>query len=420
MATFKYYLRTNTVWINYSYSRTARIRHSTGISLNKPRNWNPKDQNIRPGIDEPGAKAHNYKLSTIKADFLNLVATLEITNTYIDNLVLSEAAKEALGKTQSKQNKETPDFLSYFKQYIDHYKTHPLDNTGRPLAPSTVKTYSNALNLIKQFSTDSKYVIQYDRINREFYDSFYNWCVGKEYSDNYFGAAIKTIKTIYAAALELGYHEGLEHKKKYFKKLSVEADEIYLNMDELEAIYKLDLSNERTLDRARDLFLIGAYTGLRVSDFSVLNKTHFKEKNGFTFLEMENKKTRTMVAIPLNSHVKSIINKYGGNPPNNMSEQQINKAIKIVGEKAKLADMATVSKIIAGKKITETVPKYKLIKNHTARRSFCTNAYLHKDKMDIVEIMSLSGHKTLNSFLKYVRADHLQKAQNLARNSFFN
>ena len=191
-------------------------------------------------------------------------------------------------------------------------------------------------------------------------------------------------------------------------------------MDELEAIYKLDLSNERTLDRARDLFLIGAYTGLRVSDFSVLNKTHFKEKNGFTFLEMENKKTRTMVAIPLNSHVKSIINKYGGNPPNNMSEQQINKAIKIVGEKAKLADMATVSKIIAGKKITETVPKYKLIKNHTARRSFCTNAYLHKDKMDIVEIMSLSGHKTLNSFLKYVRADHLQKAQNLARNSFFN
>jgi integrase len=419
MSTFKFQLRAKSIIINFSYSRSARIRHSTGILINKPRSWNPKDQNIRASIEEPGAKAKNFRLASIKADFLENIASFELSNTPITNEILVEAASYALGEGRNKAIQEIPEFLKFFKEYIEHHTTHPLDTTGRPLAPSTIKTYNNAYNLLTQFSKEKKYGIRYANINREFYEALYGWNTKNGYSDNYFGAIIKTVKTIYAAALERNYHNGQEHKKKYFKKLSIEADEIYLNADELSEIYKLDLSAHKTLDRARDLFLIGAYTGLRVSDYSMLNKTHFKERDGHTYLEMENKKTRALVAIPLNSKVRSIINKYGGNPPNNMSEQQINKSIKDVGEMAKLVSLATTSKTVAGKKVVTKVPKHKLIKNHTARRSFCTNAYLHRDKMDIVEIMSLSGHKTLNSFLKYVKADHLQKAQNLATNSFF-
>jgi integrase len=419
MSSFKFQLRAKSIIINFSYSRSIRIRHATGILLNKPRSWNPKDQNIRASIDEPGAKAKNYRLTNIKTAFLENVASFEISNTAITKDVLLEAVSDALGEGRVKEIQEIPEFLKFFKEYIEHHTTHPLDMTGRPLATSTIKSYNNAYNLLMQFSQDSKYVVRYATINREFYETLYDWSTQKEHSDNYFGAIIKTVKTIYAAALERDYHTGQEHKKKYFRKLSIEADEIYLNLDELTLMYDLDLTDHKTLDRARDLFLIGAYTGLRVSDYSMLNKSHFKERDGHTYLEMENKKTRALVAIPLNSKVRAIINKNGGNPPSFMSEQQINKSIKKVGEMAKLVSLATTSKTVAGRKVVSKFPKHKLIKNHTARRSFCTNAYLHRDKMDIVEIMSLSGHKTLNSFLKYVKADHLQKAQNLATNSFF-
>ena len=47
------------------------------------------------------------------------------------------------------------------------------------------------------------------------------------------------------------------------------------------------------------------------------------------------------------------------------------------------------------------MPKCEMIKTHTARRSFCTNAYL--SGMDSLDIMALSGHKTEANFLKYIK-----------------
>ena len=62
-------------------------------------------------------------------------------------------------------------------------------------------------------------------------------------------------------------------------------------------------------------------------------------------------------------------------------------------------------------------PKFDLIRSHTARRSFCTNAYLAG--MDASKIMTISGHTKLETFLEYVKADHLRKGQMLDGESFF-
>lgn len=40
--------------------------------------------------------------------------------------------------------------------------------------------------------------------------------------------------------------------------------------EELREIEALDLSQQPKLERVRDLFLVGCYTGLRYSDYSVL------------------------------------------------------------------------------------------------------------------------------------------------------
>lgn len=42
------------------------------------------------------------------------------------------------------------------------------------------------------------------------------------------------------------------------------------------------------------------------------------------------------------------------------------------------------------------MPKYKLVASHTARRSFCTNAY--KSGMPIKDIITIIGHKSKRVF----------------------
>ena len=61
--------------------------------------------------------------------------------------------------------------------------------------------------------------------------------------------------------------------------------------------------------------------------------------------------------------------------------------------------------------------KYEMIKTHTARRSFCTNAYLLG--MDSLDIMALSRHKTEANFLKYIKVTGKERAKRIAKHKFF-
>ena len=57
--------------------------------------------------------------------------------------------------------------------------------------------------------------------------------------------------------------------------------------------------------------------------------------------------------------------------------------------------------IKGGKDYTINKPKWQLLTTHTARRSYCTNAYL--SGVPIQDIMNISGHKTEKSFRVYLK-----------------
>ena len=61
---------------------------------------------------------------------------------------------------------------------------------------------------------------------------------------------------------------------------------------------------------------------------------------------------------------------------------------------------------------TETLPKYELISSHTGRRSFATNMY--KRGLPTLMIMSITGHNTEISFLKYIKVRQQEHAQMMA------
>ncbi|PCJ67940.1 MAG: hypothetical protein COA58_02030 [Bacteroidetes bacterium] len=57
-------------------------------------------------------------------------------------------------------------------------------------------------------------------------------------------------------------HTNREYLNRNFRVIDEVTDSVYLNPDELKKIYALDLSENLKLDRVRDLFIIGSYTGL--------------------------------------------------------------------------------------------------------------------------------------------------------------
>jgi integrase len=171
-----------------------------------------------------------------------------------------------------------------------------------------------------------------------------------------------------------------------------------LNLAEIKEMQGLDLSTAPRLERVRDLFIIGCFTGLRFSDIVSIRPGNID--NGM--ITIKQAKTGEEVIIPYGEDVQKILEKYG-NSIRKISNQKYNEYLSLVCEKCVLLQKEiSIEQITAGKEITVTGPKHKFISSHTARRSFATNENAAGD-LDRGEIMALTGHKTEKSFLKYIR-----------------
>ena len=69
------------------------------------------------------------------------------------------------------------------------------------------------------------------------------------------------------------------------------------------------------------------------------------------------------------------------------------------------------SRIIKGERKEFVYRKYELATSHTGRRSFCTNMY--EKGLDTTMIMSVSGHKSLDVFLHYIKTTREKHADRM-------
>ena len=97
--------------------------------------------------------------------------------------------------------------------------------------------------------------------------------------------------------------------------------------------------------------------------------------SGISYFQIKQIKTSNLVIIPLNSNVLDIIKNRGGKLPDYLHQKSINENIKIICKKARIEENHTLRRTEGGKEVEHNMPKYKLVSSHTARRSFCTNAY---------------------------------------------
>lgn len=318
---------------------------------------------------------------------------------------------------------------NYFCDYIEriYIPRYSLVRNKR-----TVIKYEQVLRKLKVFEFETKRHYRITDINIDFYNRFQHWFYSKGYSRNYFGNVINIVKQAYRESREndrLHNEHGTDHRDFIAPKDPV--DNVYLNLDELKQIQDLDIekavASDQTpqkahegdnilrrvaaLERARRLFLIGCYTGLRVSDFSRLREAHVGK-----FITIKTQKTGTSVVIPIHPVVRKIIDN-GFNLSDTISEQKLNVHIKELCRLAGIDMEVLVNRNVGGHNIEVVLPKFQLISSHTARRSFATNAY--KAGVPTIAIMKITGHTKESTFLKYIKVTAQENADMLSRHPFF-
>jgi integrase len=374
-----------------------------------PTFWNKKTHRAKETQKFREYPEFNARLDKIEADIKT--AYRKFINDS-DVIPLPETFKAILDKEVRKREQSTKSavtFFSFFGEFIKRCEAGTRMNlkTKTPTVRNSFKGYTTTLNHIKQFQEGYNRKIDFDTIDLDFYNDYIKFVTQKlKLSHNTIGDHIKRIKTLMHEATEMGYNKNMAFKSRYFSKLNEDTDSIYLDEKEIHDIEKLDLSHNPRLDVIRDFFLIGCYTGLRFSDYSVLRADQIR--NGF--IETTQLKTGGKVTIPVHSKVEGIIKKYNGTLPVSRSNQKTNDYLKEIGEKVpSLQKTFTKTYTKGGVKVTKTTPKCECITTHTARRSFATNQYLKG--VPAITIMAITGHKTEKAFLRYIKLSSNEHAK---------
>ena len=340
----------------------------------------------------PYYKTLNTRLNFIKSKVELLAREAEVTN---DSLLEFRAKVVEAINVKAKEKKDAGKeslFLPFFLKWA--------------LTETTKSKYNRfkkyTYNILAEYFGKKKPT--FDDINYAFCEDFIEWMSDKDLCANTRGSHVKFVKAAMNEAFKNRLHTNEDFRT--FRKESEQVDAVYLTNDEVTKIAQLPLCGTHAI--ARDIFIIGCHTGMRFSDYSRLSSSDISDG----VIHFITQKCKTPVDIPAHPRVLEILNKYGGTLPS-ITPQKFNVYIKDVCKEAGVNESILVRK---GGQHTRYA-KWELISSHTARRTGLTNMY--KAGIPTYRCMMISGHKTEQVFLTYLRITQEENAEFLKENSFF-
>ncbi len=283
-----------------------------------------------------------------------------------------------------------------------------IKNKGRDKSKSSLQNYAAVLKHLKEFEAYSKYKVDFDTINLDFFYAYVTYLQKiKNLAVNSIAKDISILKVFMGEAVDMDYTDNLKFKHKKFSFNEEDTEHVYLKEEELHHLYQFKLTNKK-LEQVRDLFIFGAWVGLRISDYSNIKPENIVQIDGGYFIDITTQKTKERVIIPCNPVVLEIFEKYSHNAnklPKTISDQKFNEYIKNACELAGMVETGRLS-------TKPHVKLYQAISSHTCRRSFATNYYLQG--FPTIDLMKITTHKTERSFLKYIRVSKLDTAKRMA------
>lgn len=284
------------------------------------------------------------------------------------------------------------------------------------------RSYRNVASHLLNFENHTGIIINLDGFTEQIAEEFIYFLktygrIKASTNSNELGLMQNTIKTIIdkiKAIIRKAKRQGYRVNHDYDNiKINIEdSNAVYLNMDELNKLNALKgLSKEA--QAVRDRFLIGCFTALRFSDYSKINSKNILHEN----IEIKTRKTGTKVIIPIHPIVKEIIIRNKGELPLLPSQQSFGNTIKRICKKAKINENVLYERTIGTQVVRKRMKKWELVSSHTARRTGATNMYI--SGIPVFRIMLITGHKTEQSFFRYIRIGKEENAMELKNYPFF-
>lgn len=393
------FLRTRIKGQNFVYSTGEHIEgENWNEDKQRPKTDNTlasKDQSLLDYLDELHDQASDY----VKDELKNGTPTPGMLKAHLDKFRNRQIDAE-------QEQREADAQKSSLMGLFDRFTSGEILSRGKQKAKSTLNNYRAVKKHLLAFHKETGYPIDFDTINLDFFHRYTAW-LGRIVNVNTLAKDIRLLKVVLQEAVDMELTDNLEFKKKKFSVVGKDPDAVALSQKEILKLNQVSFTNKK-LEKVRDLFVFGCLTGLRFSDFSRIERENIVEIEGQTFIKILQQKTGDQVIVPVNPIILNVFRKYENTPtgmPKQMSNQKFNEYVKEVCQKAGLTEK--------GRLVDD--PKLELwecVSSHTARRSFCTNAYL--TGFPVLDIMKISGHKSEKAFMRYIKVSKLDAAKSFA------
>ncbi|MCM1475002.1 MAG: site-specific integrase [Muribaculaceae bacterium] len=380
------------------------------------------------------------KLSEIEFEVKELRRHHRLTKDALDEVikrVVFAEVREQLIKDEDieKQLKERQrkDVKRFVKEYVEGIEKGEILNTkNKKYSKNSIKSWTQFRRLFLDCYKGMSFT--WDEMTQSIVQKFMLYLDKHQYM----GETKNRHIGIYSTLISVAEKEKLHNNgvaRKWLHTVTVTDDDrrarIYLTMDELKALYSMPLIGLQEV--VRDWFLIGCYTSLRYDEFSKIEPGCIGYTiKGNKVIRIKQGKVNSKVVIPIiNDELETLLEKYNYSAPK-LNEQVMNRYLKDIckelaktepslGMKMRTLLTKTERKGVASGKMEfeydsegfVVKPRWQLISCHTARRTCITNMYL-SGKFSTRQIMSVSGHKKEDTFLKYVRLSLDEKADDVA------
>jgi integrase len=354
-----------------------------------------------------------------------------------DEIPTVDLVKSIYSSKFNTQIKKQPIIKSFWTSYEMFIREKEMYSRGYT---KTIKTLKFRL---KEFEKDNKIRLTFDYVlYGSFENDFKHYCLKREIpisneeikkttiglSNNYINKLFSNLKIF----LSFCKNERIISDTRKFKILKTVSNDVlvYLNKEEVHKlfnykgfdypntfkgstiIYDYDGDNNEiprtNKELVSDIFSFQCSVGCRWGDIHKLKVNMFKIEKGFFVWTME--KTKQIVRVPENDISNSIFRKYSSGKKLEQylfpkySSQKFNKHLKEIGDKLNF-NRIVKREIMVGQDLRKSSTRdrftWELLSSHSGRRSFVKNL-IDLGEMDTWSIMKLSGHKSINSFQKYV------------------
>lgn len=312
--------------------------------------------------------------------------------------------------------------ISTQKSTISRVKVIFLEKKKGLLTDGTLKEYRTIFKSLSDYEQIKNVVLDFNSFNQSFFEEYERFLInkdnGKEKGKGLLNDTIAkytaTLKTFIQWAYEEGIHKnaaGFTNIKTSIKKRS-KNDIVALTEEEIFTLLNYDFSENKRLERVRDLFCFGCFTGQRFSDIMNFNLMDFDGQK-WDFVSLKNKKR---VIVPMSGFIANallIIEKYDGNLPV-ITNQKFNDYLKEIGELAQINSPVKIIRYRGIERIVIQKPKFEFMSSHMARRSFVTIS-LEKG-VPITIVQKITQHADLRTLIKY-EGHNSQALFNLFKNT---